>query len=452
MDFASYGFLFLFLPLSLAIFHLLRRRGKVRPLKLWLAAASLLYCGLGLPHLLPPLLLSGAGCWLLSRAIAGHEDKKKRRALLALALLWDLGLPATFFCVSIRNGTFGSFWHGGKTVLEAVALACYTLQLLDYLLGVYRDGKTAGPLDFCVLALFFPKLLLGPLTRREELLPQLETEHILAFDPLCLCRGVLLYAAGCSKRLLLAAPALTYAGTFYTGAAAGTVAAWAGVLSGAVGAYFGLSGWIDTARGIALLFGITLPADFDSPYRARGLGDFWQRWRITELRFFRETLCHCSEQDSTLRRLLATLAAFLLLGLYFGAPAWGLLNGSLVCLSLLWKRHLLPKPLSVLMTAFLAVLLRVPLDAGGISWAIPVWRALFVWDPPRKLLTDGFQLATVHWPLAAALLLGIPICLFAQNIDRAVRRERFGWRDALAAAVLLSLSLFAMFPSAGLRF
>lgn len=457
MIFSSYQFIFLFLPVALAGYHLLRGRGKERPLKLWLIAVSLAFYGIGQPRYLPLFLFFGVSNYLLSTAIARTERGGPRRALLALTIAWDLGLLVYFKYLSFFAECVGLILRTGVTVQTLAAplgISFFTFQTLAYVLDVYRDGKAAGPLDFGVFVAFFPQLIVGPVVKREELMPQLEGDGLLTFDTVNIYRGVMLFAIGCAKKILLADPMIAYASAFYAAPAASAtmVTAWVGVLAYTFAYYFDFSGYIDMARGIGHLFGVELPVNFDSPYRARNFADFWRRWNMTISRFFSESvfarLFHFG--DGVCKLILATLATFLVSGLWHGADwhylVWGLVNGVFVSLAHLMtlRRKSLPAPLAIALTFLVSTLVRVLFDCNGLAQAAVIYQKLFTWQPLRQSYDDVMKLLSEDWYLVGAMAVGALLCFFAKNSNAVSRRETFGRKDAAFSAALLTLSVFSM--------
>lgn len=463
MIFSSYQFIFLYLPVTLAGYHLLRRTGRVVWVKLWLVAASLVFYGLGQPDFFfgfAALVLSN---YYLGEGIARSGRRAVRVTLLTLTVLWDLGLLFYFKYLNFFLESVNLLLHTGFSlynILLPLGISFFTFQMLAYVIDVYKDGKPAATLlDYALFVTFFPQLIVGPVVKREELLPQTEGEKLLKFDTLNIYRGVQLFAVGCAKKILLADPLTAFASGFYGGDAgqAGLAAAWAGVLAYTFAYYFDFSGYIDMARGIGYLFGVELPINFDSPYKARNFAEFWRRWNMTISRFFSESIFGSIFHfgDRILKLVLATLATFLVSGLWHGADwhylAWGAVNGLLVCganIMTLYRRSL-PKPLAVGLTFFFSVLVRVLFDCNGMTQAIEVYRRLFTPEPWNGFLSGLGTLAAGNWYVLVLLAAGAVICFCCKNSNEIAKRTSFGKRDAVWSAVLLMLSVFNMSQVSG---
>jgi len=459
--FSSYRFLFLFLPAVLVGYHLLRLRGAMTWAKVWLVAASLVFYGLGQPDFLLGFIALAAGNYLLAVGLA--RCGKGRWALAALAAAWNLGALFYFkylnFFLEGVNLVTGAAFPMGELLLP-LGISFFTFQMLAYVLGVYREPeKLAGPLDYAVFVTFFPQLIVGPVVKGEELLPQLAAEKLRRFDPDNICRGAMLLAVGCAKKVILADPMIAFASGFYGGdvTQAGLVTSWCGVLAYTFAYYFDFSGYIDMARGIGYLFGVELPINFDSPYKARNFAEFWRKWNMTISRFFSESVFNRLFRfgDGVVKLILATLATFLVSGLWHGADwhylAWGLVNGALVCAANLMTlyRKALPKPLAVGLTFFASVLVRVLFDCSGMTQAFQIYRRLFTFEAPGAFLAELGGFAAGNWYLLALLAVGAAVCFCCKNSNEISKKTEFTARDGVFAGALFALSLVHMTQVSG---
>lgn len=461
MIFSSYRFLFLFLPAVLLGYHLLRLRGRMTWAKVWLVAASLVFYAVGQPDFLIGFVALAAGNYLLALGLG--RLKRGRGLLMAAAAIWNLGALFYFkylnFFLEGVNLFAGTAFPLAERLLP-IGISFFTFQMLAYAGHIYRAPEDLdGPLDYAVFVTFFPQLIVGPVVKRGELMPQLAGNKLRTFDRVNVCRGLMLLAVGCAKKTVLADPMIKFASGFYGGdvAAASPVTAWCGVLAYTFAYYFDFSGYIDMARGIGCFFGVELPVNFDSPYKARNFAEFWRRWNMTVSRFFSETvfgrLFHFG--DGVGRLILATLATFLASGLWHGADwhflAWGLVNGALVCCANLMtlKRKSLPKPLAVGLTFFASVLVRVLFDCNGMTQALQVYRRLFTPVGPGTLLADLAAFGAANWYLLALLAVAAVLCFCCKNSNEISQKTEFTARDGLFAGALFALSLVHMTQVSG---
>lgn len=462
MIFSSYRFIFAFFPPVCLVYHLLRRSGRAGAVKLWLSAASVVFYGLGQPDFVAVFALSLFLNYALLLGLDRAARPWARRGVLALAALWNLGLLVYFkytnFFLQNINLLFGLSLPLISVALP-IGISFFTFQIFACAVAVYRGERACpGLLDYTVFVTFFPQLIVGPVVRHEELLPQVEGDALLRFDRVNVFRGVMLFSAGCAKKILLANTLIGHAAAFYGGdaALATPVEAWAGVLAYVFAYYFDFSGYIDMARGLGCLFGVELPFNFDSPYKARNFADFWRRWNMTISRFFEESvfqnLFHFG--DGFPKLIFATLATFALSGLWHGAGwhyiAWGLANGLLVCLAnirALRDSKPLPPWLGVLLTFCAGALVRVLFDSASLSQALAVYRRLFALGELvhiRSTLASALAFASGHRLVCLKLAAAAALCFFAPNTNRISEQTLFRTRDAVISGVLLGASLFFM--------
>jgi D-alanyl-lipoteichoic acid acyltransferase DltB (MBOAT superfamily) len=288
------------------------------------------------------LLLAGSilGNWLFGQRIHVAEGEARRRWLIA-AVAGNLGVLAWYkyagFTADSASTALG--WLGidahipVPNLLLPVGISFFTFQALSYVIDVYRRQIEPSPLlDFAVYLSFFPHLVAGPIVRARELLPQLQAKR----DPRRVDATLALWliAAGLFKKVVIASYlAETADGLFAFPHQHGGVEALVGVYAYALQIYADFSGYTDMAIGIALLLGFRFPANFDAPYSATSLQDFWRRWHMTLSRWLRDYLYiplgggH-GGRGRTYRNLMLTMV---LGGLWHGAAwtfvVWGALHG-----------------------------------------------------------------------------------------------------------------------------
>lgn len=462
MVFSSYSFIFAFFPAAVLGYHLLRQTRRAAWVKAWLVAASLVFYGIGqldfLPWFAATLLLN----YLMMLGIRRSGRTAVRRLWLLAAVVWNIGLLFYFkycnFLLQNVNWLFRLDIPMLQVILP-IGISFFTFQILAFTVSFYRgECELPGLLDYAVFVTFFPQLIVGPVVRHEEIMPAIEGDRLLRFDPAWIPKGVMLFAIGCAKKILLADAMIRYASAFYGGdvGAFSFVETWMAVLSYVFAYYFDFSGYIDMARGLGCFFGIELPVNFDSPYQARDFSDFWRRWNMTISRFFNETIFSnlFGFGDGVGKLIWATLATFLVSGLWHGAAwhyiFWGLANGVLVCVSnirTLKDRKPLPGWLAVVLTFLGGVLTRVLFDCTGMTQAVQVYRTML--DVRhlvhvRTLLGEVLAFVQGNPVLTLILLVSAVICFCLPNSNRVMERERFGWREAAVSGVLLALSLFNM--------
>jgi D-alanyl-lipoteichoic acid acyltransferase DltB (MBOAT superfamily) len=363
MLFNSYDYLIWFLPGTLAVFFLLGRRPAAA--QAWLVAASLLFYGWWNPWHLPLI----AGSIAFNFAIAAALRRGAGRGTLAFGVAANLALLGVYKYADFFLANAARFGGGTPELLRLalpLGISFFTFTQIAYLVDV-RRGRAQEPsaVNYALFVTFFPHLLAGPILHHSEMMPQFAqaTNKRPQWDNLA--AGLFLLAIGLVKKVLVAdafAP-LADAG-FAAPAALSAPAAWAAVLAYTMQIYFDFSGYTDMALGAARMFNIRMPVNFDSPYRATDIRDFWHRWHMTLSRFLREYLYIPlgGNRGGEARTAANLLATFLLGGLWHGAAwtfvIWGLLHGLAMVACRAWGRlgAPLPRPLAWALTfVFVAV-------------------------------------------------------------------------------------------------
>ncbi|WP_193092496.1 MBOAT family O-acyltransferase [Halomonas colorata] len=396
MVFSTPEFLLVFLPTVWLIFLILSIYSSQRFLLGWLGAASLFFYAAWDITLLPLLLASiGVNYWL-----AGYVSSQ-RKYWLWLGVAFNLGLLGWFkysvFLLSVADLPPQSF----SPLILPLGISFFTFQQIAFLVDVRRGIIQRGPLSlYGVFVSFFPQLIAGPIVHYRDLAPQLS--RLTPPTTAAIRCGLLLLALGLAKKLIIADNLAPYVDQLYS-LPAEAIAAGDTVMAGwayGLQLYFDFSGYADMAIGLALLFGIKLPENFASPYKARDIQAFWRRWHITLSGFLRDYLYIPlgGSQHGLPRHLLALLATMLLGGLWHGAGwqfvLWGGLHGSLLILMVVWQR----------ITTF-----RLPL---GIGWALTFMAVMLAWVPFRA---DSLEhtwafysaLSIWHWGALGELLNGL---------------------------------------------
>ena len=345
MLFSSVEFIFLFLPTVAAVYfglaHLMGRRTALA----WLIVSSLVFYGFWNPPYLALLVGSIAGNYFLGQTLARRASKP----LLGLGVAFNLGLIAYFkyadFFIGNAGTLFGAELPAADIVLP-LAISFFTFQQIAFLVDVYQ-GKVDDPdfLHYALFVSFFPQLIAGPIVHHSEVIPQFRSEK--AFHPNWsgLWAGLAIFLVGLQKKIVLADGIAAYANSVFDGAAATAPTffpAWIGALAYTFQLYFDFSGYTDMAIGLALIFGITLPLNFDSPYKAVNIIDFWRRWHMTLARFLRVYLYVPlgGNRKGQPRRYVNLMVTMLLGGLWHGASwtfvFWGGLHGAYLAINHAW--------------------------------------------------------------------------------------------------------------------
>lgn len=422
MLFNSFSFILLFLPITTVGFFLLAPRSPSWAAA-WLAAASLFFYGWWSLDYIPLLLASIAANYFLGRRIARSQGASRRRWLVlgvvANLLLLAYFKYADFFIAGVNavSATQFPLWH----VVLPIGISFYTFTQIAFLVDTWR-GQVAQYrlLHYLLFITYFPHLIAGPVLHHGEMMPQFE--RLRRFSRADLATGGTIFVIGLAKKVLIADNLAPHANFFFGQPAPQTLlVAWGGVLVYAFQLYFDFSGYSDMAIGASRLLGIRLPLNFDSPYKAASISDFWRRWHMTLSRFLRDYLYIPlgGARKGPLRRYLNLLLTMLLGGLWHGAgwnfAVWGLLHGAYLMLNHAW--------------AALAVRLHWP--TGAVAWrltatALTFAAVCFAWvffraaDFPQALSIVGAMAGCNGTSLPEALaprLLAVQPLLDALGID-----------------------------------
>ena len=344
MLFNSYIFLFAFLPLAFAGFALLAGRDDRRPAKVWLIVCSLAFYGWFAVADVPVILASVAANYLLARTIAaapGEAGRARRNLVFRLGVAANVALLAYFkytrFFLTEVLSLFGLAVPAPVIVLP-LGISFFTFQQIIFLRDIRSGAVTQfNVLDYVFCVTFFPHLIAGPIIKYKNILAQLASRAFFGLSPVFMASGFAWLTLGLVKKVLVADLIAPYANAVFSQAAAGgpldAAAAWVGVLAYTFQIYFDFSGYSDMAIGLALLFKIELPVNFDSPYKSHSIVEFWRRWHITLSWFLRECLYIPlgGNRHGALRQYANLLVTMLLGGLWHGAGygfiLWGGVHG-----------------------------------------------------------------------------------------------------------------------------
>ena len=434
MLFNSVAYIFAFLPLTVSVFWLLMWFGRKQWALSALSLASLFFYGWWNPVYVPLLL----GLVLANYAIGYYlaTAQRWRRTVLSFGLVLNLGTLGYFkyaaFLAANANAVLGTHIDAG-TILLPLAISFFTFQKIAFICDAYA-GKVndLSFLRFGLFVSFFPQLIAGPIVHHREIMPQfarLEMKH-LTWD--ILATGLSLFSVGLFKKVVLADGLSQFVGPVFTAAAEGNTLnagdSWLGMMAYTFQLYFDFSGYSDMALGSALLFGIRLPVNFYSPYKATSIIDFWRRWHITLSNFLRDYLYIPlgGNRKGPLRRYLNLFLTMLLGGLWHGAGwtfvAWGALHGGYLIINHLFRAVVGERKgwiagLAGFVLTFLAVAVAwVFFRAPTFSAAITVLQGLVSGiDMPQFLPTavTGTVLIISSQPEEAAAAMMAIACVFA---------------------------------------
>ena len=348
MLFNSLEFLFLFLPFSLAGFFLLGRWRRDVAAG-WLAAASLFFYGWWNPIYLWLLLISIALNYYFGLRIG--QAKHHRQGWFAFAVTANLAALCYFkyanFFVSNVDALFGLDWQIAVIVLP-LGISFFTFTQIAFLADTYQGkAKEYNFVHYILFVTFFPHLIAGPVLHHKEMMPQFGLPQTYRISSASLSIGLSIFAIGLFKKVVLADGIAAYVSPVFSmvehGGTLTFFEAWGGALSYTFQLYFDFSGYSDMAIGLSRLFNIKLPLNFDSPYKAVNIIEFWRRWHMTLSRFLRDYLYIAlgGNRKGVARRYINLALTMVLGGLWHGAGwsfvVWGSLHGIYLAINHGWQ-------------------------------------------------------------------------------------------------------------------
>ena len=460
MVFSSFVFLFVFLALHLAVYALVPERYK-NPV---LLASSLIFYAWGGPAYLLLLMGETLASWLFALAIERSDSESVRKAALVGECVVLLGLLAYFkytgFLLGITQGIFGVPKEIPNIVLP-IGISFYTFQLISYVVDVYRGNVEAQPTYWKLLlySSLFHQCIAGPIVRYETVAGEIEHRHPRRSD---VYYGVRRFCVGLAKKTLLANACAAAADTLVplTGDALyaqSTLGYWLGMLFYMLQIYLDFSAYSDMAIGLGRMIGFHYLENFDHPYEASSVQDFWRRWHISLSSFFRDYVYIPlgGSRCSTICYIRNMACVWFLTGMWHGASwnyiLWGLYFFAFLLLERFVIRDRMPKVLghvcALLVVYFGWVLFRFE-DFGALGRVVS---GMF------GFAAGGFSSLAVHTVFLQNVFLIVVSVVACTSLGMVLRKRLagfarendafatvFGVLEAVTPPVLLLLSVFAL--------
>ena len=403
MLFNSYEFIFAFLPITFFIYFYLNSKRLTVASKGFLVFASLFFYSWWNIAYLPLILISMLFNYVVGNSLAkaSFENKKglnksfSKKSILIFGIVANLSLLGYFkyadFFIANLNIAISSNVNLLHLVLP-LAISFFTFQQIAYLVDSYRgETKEYDFLNYALFVTFFPQLIAGPIVHHKEMMPQFASKWNMVKRYKNIALGLFIFSIGLFKKVVIADTFAVWATAgFDTATTLNLIEAWATSLSYTFQLYFDFSGYTDMAIGIALLFNIKLPINFNSPYKATNIQDFWRRWHITLSRFLRDYVYIPlgGNKKGSFRTYNNLLATFVIGGLWHGAGwtfvFWGFLHGLALVIHRVWTN------LGFKMNTILAWF--ITFNFVNIAWIF--FRAK-EWDDAIKVLSSMFSLDNV---------------------------------------------------------
>ena len=451
MLFNSYLFVLVFLPISIVGYFWLNRKNNLYA-KVFLIGMSLWFYAYFKIEYIWIIIAITVVDYLFGNALSKETKHGTKNLLIWASLILNVGILFYFKYFDFLINNLNLVFHTGFSVLGIalpLGISFITFQQVAYLVDCYRgDVKKYSFLDYALFVTFFPKIIEGPICYASEIIPQFQDKKNFVFNEENFNRGLYGFTIGLAKKVLIADLLGTFVDAGYADIKSlSSLMAILVMIAYTLQLYFDFSGYCDMANGISKMFNINLPINFDSPYKALDIQDFWKRWHITLTRFFTKYLYIPlgGNRRGTFRTYLNILIIFTVSGLWHGANytfiLWGMLHGFAMMFTRYFKPAIqkIPAFIRWLITFIFINLTWIVFRAdsihstkmffsrlvkGGMSVDITLLQNLipkefsFI-NQASRLLT---MLTTQYMPIVAAvfLVLLVLICVFKKNTSEMV--------------------------------
>jgi len=392
--FNSSIFIFAFLPITFFIYFYLNKKRLTEASKAFLVFASLFFYSWWNIAYLPIILISMLFNYVIGVSLSKNNEHTKisKKSLLTFGIIANVALLGYFKYADFLIENINLATNGHIPLLHLalpLAISFFTFQQIAYLVDSYRgETKEYDFLNYANFVTFFPQLIAGPIVHHAEMMPQFAKTKNKVKNYNNIALGLFIFSIGLFKKVVIADSFAVWATAgFDTAATLNLFEAWATSLSYTFQLYFDFSGYTDMAIGAALLFNIRLPINFNSPYKATSIQDFWRRWHITLSRFLRDYVYIPlgGNRKSNFRTYTNLMGTFIIGGIWHGAGwtfvFWGFLHGLALVIQRVWSQ------LGFKLWTWLAWF--ITFNFVNIAWVF--FRAK-EWDDAIKVLNGMFSL------------------------------------------------------------
>jgi len=476
MLFNSYIFILLFFPLVVLGYYAFHHFGKPRLALGYLLCMSMWFYGYNSVQYLFILITSVILNYTIVKLLDRTHRLLYRRILFAAGLGVNIGI---LFYYKYYDFFIENVNHWLKTdyallqLMLPLGISFYTFQQLSYVIDSYRgECEKYSFLEYATYVTFFPQLIAGPIVYHDELIPQLrdENNHTPHYENLS--KGIYAFSLGLAKKVLIADTLSKIVTIGYTDIHyIYTITVVIVTVCYSLQIYFDFSGYCDMAYGIGYMFNVKLPINFNSPYKAVSVTDFWNRWHMTLTRFFTKYVYIPlgGSRRGRIRTYLNVMVVFLISGIWHGANwtfiVWGLLNGIANVIDKLVGRYLewIPKFIRRVGIFILATFAWALFRSPSIRQAKRMWKHFKefgegrIYEPILETFNNLTETRIVYrmgfgglidrypvLPLAVFMLLLILACFFMKNTQEKVEDGHYGARRFLVTIMLLIWSILSL--------
>lgn len=478
MLFNSYIFIFLFLPVVLLGYYGLHYAKQHKLALVFLTCMSMWFCAYTGLENLTVLVLNTFVNFILVEIMAKVKPKQGRKVILLAGLLWNIGILFYYKYFDFFAGNINEIFKSDIALLDLalpLGISFYVFQQLAYLIDYYRgDCDKYGLLEFTVYSMFFPKLIQGPLAGHALLISQLRDEANHRLNYANLSKGIYAFALGLAKKVLLADTFAKMVSIGYQDVTfLNTPSALLVMVCYSLQLYFDFSGYCDMAYGIGLFFNVELSFNFNSPYKATSIMDFWDRWHITLTKFFTKYVYIPlgGNRKGVARTYANVWLVFLISGLWHGANwtfiLWGAMHGlfSVIERCKLSKAVMarIPKAVRVVVTFILVTILWSLFRAESVTQALELWNQVFhagwgeIYPPLTEVFHDLIELKALYrlglsgimtaFPSVLLLIFTITAllaCIFMKNTQEKVLSMKLSDSKIVVIVVLMVWSILSL--------
>lgn len=470
MLFNSYIFVILFFPIVVAGYYWLHHIKLEKAALGYLVLMSMVFYGYNSIRYLVMLVVSIVVNYVLVVMMGRAAGRAVRRLFLVLGVLYNIGILFYFkyfdFFIENVNAVLETDYPFLRLALP-LGISFYTFQQLSYVIDSYRgDCGRYSLLEYAAYVSFFPQLIAGPIVYHDELIPQLRARENHRIQYGNLCRGMYAFALGMAKKVLAADTLSKVVTIGYDNVGAlNSISTILVMLCYSLQIYFDFSGYCDMAYGIGYMFNVELPVNFNSPYKAASVREFWDRWHMTLTRFFTKYVYIPlgGSRKGKARTYLNVMAVFLVSGIWHGANwtfiLWGIVNGLGSLYDRLFDRILqkIPRAIRIAVTFCFCTIAWSMFRAESVGQGLQMIGNLARYGDGKLYggITESFNqvievrllgrlglrpvILACPWVMpvvfAAVLVLA---CLLLRNTQEKVHDGRYGaWRVAVTVVLLI---------------
>jgi D-alanyl-lipoteichoic acid acyltransferase DltB (MBOAT superfamily) len=444
MLFNSFEFLLVFLPITIALYYFLQYQSWDQAAKGWLLVASLIFYSWWKIEYLPIIITSVIVNYYLGRSIVQTANAKLKLRLLVIGVVCNVSCIGYFKYFDFFLENINALTSSPFDLLEIalpLGISFFTFQQIAYLVDSYRGlTKEYNFVNYGVFVTFFPQLIAGPIVHHGDMIPQFMDETKSKIDWGNLSKGVFVFFAGLCKKIIIADSFAVVANAGYANPELlNGWQSWVTSFAYSAQLYFDFSGYSDMAIGLGLLFNIKIPLNFNSPYKAVNIQEFWRRWHITLSKFLRDYIYiplggNKAGDFSTYKNLLLT---FIIGGIWHGAGwtfiFWGFLHGFALILHRKFQQLKIEIPsfISVLITFLFVNMAWVFFRAENWGDAVMILKKMtFLIDSDSNFELIGDFYAGYAWIIGTVLL-----C--CKNTNELAEEFTFGWKYTLYTVILV---------------